>query len=148
MNMTGEKVFLRAERGKTYREDTPDQIKDDYTLQDPDYAARPEIEEEKEADIEEIDASDDGEVPTAELDEEKEISPLSKDAIGNSTRVIQNKFENQLNKNTDKIDRLRLTIELGEINKDRLLEIVEDLPEMDAEEITARIEGERVEDSE
>jgi hypothetical protein len=147
-NMTGEKVFLRAERGKIYRGDTPDQIKDDFTLQDPDYAPSPEIEEDEDPDIEDIDVSDDGEVPTAELEEEKEISPISKDAIGNSTRVIQNKFENQLNKNTDKIDRLRLTVELGETSKDRLLDIVENLPEMDANEITARVEGERVEDSE
>ncbi len=148
-DMAGEKVFVQAERGKSYRDQAPSQIKDDYTLLDPEYAPSPEIDEDDAGEMDDIDVSgDDGEVPTAELDEEKEITPISKDAIGNSPRVIQNKFDYQLNKNTDTIESLKLHIELGEIDKEKLMEIVENLPEMDAEEITARIEGERVEDSE
>ena len=146
--MSGEKVFVQGERGKIYRGQAPSQIKDDYALLDPEYAPSPEIEddEDEKESLEEL--SGGGEVPKAKPGEKKKITPFSQDARGNSSRAIHNKFEMALNEKKDSIEALHLDISFEEKTKEELLEIIENLPETDAKEINARIEGERVEDSE
>jgi hypothetical protein len=146
--IAGEKIFVQGERGKIYRDRAPNEIKDDYALLDPEYAPSPEIEEDEEEQKEDLeDLSDEEEVPTAKPGEEKEITPFSQDARGNSSRAIHNQFEMALNKSKDSVEKLNLDIKFKGKNKEEILEIIENLPETDAEEISARIEGERVEDS-
>jgi len=145
--MAGEKVFVQGERGKIYRDRAPNEIKDDYALLDPEYAPSPEIEEDEEKQsLEDLD--DDGEIPTPEPGPEKEIKAFSQDARGNSSRAIHNQFEMALNEKKDSVEKLHLDVEFEGKTKEELLEIIENLPKTDAEEINARIEGERVEDSE
>lgn len=146
--IAGEKVFVQGERGKIYRDRAPNEIKDDYALLDPEYAPSPEIEEDEEEEREDLeDLSQNDDVPTAKPGSEKEISPLQQDARGNSSRAIHNQFEMALIEKQDTIEKLHLDIEFDGKTREELLEIIENLPETDAEEINARIEGERVEDS-
>lgn len=150
MSMAGEKVFVQAERAKIYRDRAPSEIKDDYALLDPEYAPSPEIkddEEEEKDDENSSEEDDDDDVPTATPGPDKEIISLNEDAEGHSSGAIHNQFEMVLNESKDTVQELHLDVIFEGKTKEEVLDIIDNLPETDAEEMYARIEGERIEDS-
>lgn len=143
-NMNRERIYIEGDRSKIYTEKDPEKIKDEYVILDMKFGPEEKsISEEAEEKKQETLT---GEVPEVEDEESYEVEPISIDAEGNSPRVIKTRYEMQLNENTDVVNSLHIDLELGEINKEQLLKIIDSLPE--ADKIQARIEGEKRESKE
>lgn len=141
--LCGEKIVIQGERSKFYTDREPTEIKDDYVLIDPQYVPPSKLgPEEGEPGTTKPAGKAVGKPPTPKPEEKAKI--ISRDAEGNSPRVILSKLEPRLNEKTDTISEISLTYSGREFSKEEVIEFLKNLP--DGESITARLEVKRRED--
>lgn len=144
-NLNREKLIIRGDRGKEYWDTEPKEIKNEWEVIDIDFVTPPDIEdtEEEEEETEETEE----EVPGG-IGEKKVTKIVTKEAQGNSFRVVANKYEMGLNEDTlENVRKIKLDIDVEEISKDELLEFFEQFPKCDfIKFIKSEIEAEEEEE--